>query len=170
MTQVTFSDDKSTVELGMGLTWAQVYELMQDSGYNVVGGRVPGPGVGGFSLGGGYSWKTNQFGLTSDTIESYTLVLPNGTVSTISSSQPDLFWALKGGLNRFGIVTSAVYRTHEQPPLIYGGISVYNGDQIPTLINATDAFYRQNTDSKASIFVRFAMSNTRETLFNCTDR
>ncbi|MCJ1330129.1 hypothetical protein MMC10_006811 [Thelotrema lepadinum] len=153
MTQVTFSDDKSTVELGMGLTWAQVYELMQDSGYNVVGGRVPGPGVGGFSLGGGYSWKTNQFGLTSDTIESYTLVLPNGTVSTISSSQPDLFWALKGGLNRFGIVTSAVYRTHEQPPLIYGGISVYNGDQIPTLINATDAFYRQNTDSKASIFV-----------------
>ena len=158
MTQINFSDDMTTVELGMGLTWAQVYEMIQNSGYNVVGGRVPGPGVGGYSLGGGYSWKTSQFGLTSDTIDSYTLVLPNGTVSRIDSSQSDLFWALKGGLNRFGVVTSAVYRTHEQPPLIYGGVSVYNGDQIPALINATDAFYHQNTDPKASILVRHAAS------------
>ncbi len=35
-------------------------------------------GVGGLSLGGGYSWKTNQFGLTVDTIASFDLVLPTG--------------------------------------------------------------------------------------------
>jgi len=33
-----------------------VYEKLDGTGYNVVGGRVPGPGVGGFTLGGGYSW------------------------------------------------------------------------------------------------------------------
>lgn len=52
-------------------------------------------------------------------MKSFTLVLPNGTISKVDSSQPDLFFALKGGLNRFGIVTSAVYVTHEQPDLIY---------------------------------------------------
>lgn len=30
-----------------------------------------------------------------------------------------MFFALKGGLNRFGIVTSAEYFTHEQPPTVY---------------------------------------------------
>jgi hypothetical protein len=37
-------------------TWAQVYEILDGSGVNVVGGRTPGPGVGGFTLGGGFSW------------------------------------------------------------------------------------------------------------------
>ena len=45
----------------------------------------------------GYSWLTNQHGLTIDTIEAYELVLPNGTVTTITSSNSDLFFALKVG-------------------------------------------------------------------------
>ena len=53
-------------------------------------------GVGGLSLGGGYSWKTNQFGLTIDTIASFDLVLPTGKqVHVTNQSNPDLFFALK---------------------------------------------------------------------------
>lgn len=42
--------------------WTDVYDALADTGVNVVGGRVPGPGVGGFTLGGGYSWyvRLNQ--------------------------------------------------------------------------------------------------------------
>lgn len=29
---------------------------LEGTGLNLVGGRVGGPGVGGFTLGGGYSW------------------------------------------------------------------------------------------------------------------
>jgi hypothetical protein len=72
--QAVFSDDKSTIEVGTGWvrhlpppidtlltvqflqTWAELYELLDGTGYNVVGGRTVGPGVGGFTLGGGYSW------------------------------------------------------------------------------------------------------------------
>ena len=44
----------------------------------------------------GYSWKTNQYGLTVDNLSGYELVLPNGTVATVTeSSFPDLFWGLK---------------------------------------------------------------------------
>jgi len=78
-------------------------------------------GVGGLLLGGGsflealwsliqytheprigYSYKTNRYGLCIDTIVGFNLVLPNGTITHVTqSTQPDLFWALKGGFNNF---------------------------------------------------------------------
>jgi len=42
-----------TVEVGSGLTWDQVYLVLDPTGVNVVGGRVPGIGVAGLTLGGG---------------------------------------------------------------------------------------------------------------------
>ena len=42
-----------TVEVGPGLTWDQVYATLEPTGVNVVGGRMPGVGVGGLTLGGG---------------------------------------------------------------------------------------------------------------------
>jgi hypothetical protein len=42
-----------TVEVGAGLTWDRVYETLGPMGVNVIGGRVPGVGVAGLTLGGG---------------------------------------------------------------------------------------------------------------------
>ena len=44
----------------------------------------------------GVSGKTNQFGLTIDNTVGYELVMPNGTIASITAtSSPDLFWGLK---------------------------------------------------------------------------
>ena len=43
----------ATVEVGAGLTWDQVYAALEPYGVNVVGGRIPGIGVAGLTLGGG---------------------------------------------------------------------------------------------------------------------
>ena len=56
LNQVELSEDKSIVTLGFGQSWADAYAALDGTGVGVVGGRVPGPGVGGFTLGGGYSW------------------------------------------------------------------------------------------------------------------
>ncbi|KAK3387358.1 hypothetical protein B0H63DRAFT_156360 [Podospora didyma] len=152
MKQVTLSADKKTVEIGFGQGWAGVYKILQGSGVNVVGGRVAGPGVGGFTLGGGFSWKTNQFGLTADTVKKYNIVLPDGTITQASAkSNPDLFWALKGGMNRFGIVTSAEFFTHPQTPTVYGGLRYYPPTSIPAVLDATTKFLATNKDPKAVI-------------------
>jgi hypothetical protein len=46
----------------------------------------------------GYSWKTNQYGLTVDTVTAYELVKPNGNVVAVTeSSDPALFNGLKVG-------------------------------------------------------------------------
>ena len=42
-----------TVEVGAGLIWDQVYAALGPTGVGVIGGRVPGVGVAGLTLGGG---------------------------------------------------------------------------------------------------------------------
>lgn len=78
------------------MIWDDVYSYLEPRGVNVLGGRVTGVGVAGFILGGGYSWKTNQYGLAIDTVQAFELVLPNGTMTTVTSnSNADLFFGLK---------------------------------------------------------------------------
>ena len=43
----------------------------------------------------GYSWKTNQYGLTIDTVTAFELVLPNGTVKKVTEKDDDLWFALR---------------------------------------------------------------------------
>ena len=50
---ITVDTAAGTVELGPGLTWDQVYAALDPTGVNVIGGRVPGVGVAGLTLGGG---------------------------------------------------------------------------------------------------------------------
>lgn len=52
---VVYDAASQTVEVGAGLIWDDVYAALEDDGVNVIGGRVSGVGVAGFSLGGGVS-------------------------------------------------------------------------------------------------------------------
>lgn len=105
--QIELSDDHKSVHVGPANIWDDVYLALVPYALSVVGGRVTGVGVGGFITGGGgYSWKTNQYGLTGDTILSARVVLPSGDIVNVSPTEnEDLFWAIRGGGNRFGIVT-----------------------------------------------------------------
>ena len=50
---VTYNADAGTADVGAGLVWDTVYDTLANYSVNVVGGRVPGVGVAGFTLGGG---------------------------------------------------------------------------------------------------------------------
>jgi hypothetical protein len=51
--ETKLNSTSGTVAVGAGLTWDQVYEKLEPTGVNVVGGRVSGIGVAGLTLGGG---------------------------------------------------------------------------------------------------------------------
>lgn len=83
-------------KIGPGQRWIRVFKELEAHGVMVVGGRIGDVGVGGFLLGGGYSYKTNQFGLGSDTVVEYELVTPTGEIITVNAeSHPDLFFGLQ---------------------------------------------------------------------------
>ncbi|QSZ34589.1 hypothetical protein DSL72_006183 [Monilinia vaccinii-corymbosi] len=100
------SDDGSSVAIGAGNKWMNVSKVLDARGLAVVGGRNSAVGVGGLTLGGGLSFFSPRFGLVCSNIISYDIVLASGTVITASeSNNSDLWLALKGGSNNFGIVT-----------------------------------------------------------------
>ncbi|KZT64214.1 FAD dependent oxidoreductase [Daedalea quercina L-15889] len=146
---VTYDASAGTATIGAGLIWDDVYAGLEQYNVNVVGGRVTGVGVAGFTLGGGYSFLSNQYGLTIDTVQAFELVLPNGTFTTVTASNPDLFWALKGGFNNFGIVTQFVLQAYPQGQ-VWGGSIIIIGET-DAVKNATANFYANVTDPKASI-------------------
>jgi hypothetical protein len=47
----------------------------------------------------GYSWKSNKYGLTLDTVTEFHLVSPNGTEIVVTEADEDLWFALKVCLN-----------------------------------------------------------------------
>ena len=51
--EVQYNVAAQTVDVGSGLIWDDVYAALEPLGVNVVGGRVTGVGVAGFTLGGG---------------------------------------------------------------------------------------------------------------------
>jgi FAD/FMN-containing dehydrogenase len=50
---VAYNAESSSVTVGAGLVWDDVYSVLEPYKVNVVGGRVTGVGVAGFTLGGG---------------------------------------------------------------------------------------------------------------------
>lgn len=87
-----------------------------------------------------------------------------------------MFFALKGGLNRFGVVTSAEFYAHKQVPRIYvshpptpplehlkltphqGGFIIYPSFSLPAVLNATMEFYRNSTDPRTQVLTTTASS------------
>ncbi|KAG2063980.1 FAD dependent oxidoreductase [Suillus decipiens] len=151
--EVVYDQDAQTVTFGMGLVWEDVYSALIQYNVTVVGGRSFGVGVGGFILGGGYSFLSNEYGLSVDNIVSLELVLPNGQVANITkSSNPDLFYGLRGGFNNFGIVTTVTMKAHPQS-LVWGGLIAYAEQEWDAFNNATANMVSTVTDPKATVYI-----------------
>lgn len=57
---IAINEKEGTVEFGAGLTWTGVYSYLVPRGLNVVGGRLNGVGVAGFTLGGGQCYGLSR--------------------------------------------------------------------------------------------------------------
>lgn len=124
MRRVEIDELNTVVRVQPGAKWGEVYAFMESRGWMVVGGRLSDIGVGGLLLGGGISHYGPRKGWASDNVLAFAVVLASGeTVRASPTSHPDLYWALKGGGNRYGIVVEfelAAFRYEN--PLFAGAI------------------------------------------------
>ncbi|MBT2325670.1 FAD-binding oxidoreductase [Variovorax paradoxus] len=94
-------------------------------------------GVAGLTLGGGFGWLTRRLGLTVDNLLGVTIVTADGAVRTASSSsEPELFWALRGGGGNFGVATSFEFQLHPVGPEVHAGLVVYPFAQARQVLRA----------------------------------
>ncbi|KAI4615728.1 hypothetical protein J4E80_006144 [Alternaria sp. BMP 0032] len=137
MNKTTASSDKKSATFEPGQTWYDVYTKLEKDEVAIIGGRVASVGVGGLTLGGGISYFSSEYGLACDNVISYELVTASGLIINVSKdSFPDLYWALRGGGNNFGIVTKFNVNAIPRAPTMWGGMRAYYGNQSETLIKA----------------------------------
>ena len=120
--RLQLSKDSKSVHIGPGNHWNSVYDYLEPYGLTVVGGRLGVVGVPGFVTGGGLSFMSNQHGWASANVASFTVVLADGHVvkATSNNAYSDLYWALRGGGNSFGIVTDLELLTYSAPVVTIG--------------------------------------------------
>lgn len=115
------NDDATVAYVGPGSSWVNVYRTLQPFNKTVAGGRNGAVGVGGLTLGGGISYYSPQVGFTCDSVINFEIVLPSAEiVNANATSNSDLFRALKGGGNNFGVVTRIDFNTIDTVPLYAG--------------------------------------------------
>ncbi|KAJ4321400.1 hypothetical protein N0V94_002937 [Neodidymelliopsis sp. IMI 364377] len=159
LSKIALSADKKTVSFQPGHTWYDIYTALEKDNVTVIGGRVASVGVGGLTLGGGISYFSSQYGLACDNVLSYELVTASGIIINVSqNSFPDLYWALRGGGNNFGIVTQFNVQAIPQAQM-WGGMRTYLESSFPALIDAyINLGMSAKQDGKAHQILSFAWS------------
>jgi len=105
---INYQTETAMVKVGSGVRHAELYDFLARRELAFPGANCMDVGVTGCTLGGCHGHLSAEFGLSSDNVKSFEIILANSTVLTVSESRyPDLFWALRGGGGGdFGVVTS----------------------------------------------------------------
>jgi FAD/FMN-containing dehydrogenase len=106
------------VTVGAGAIWMHTYqEVTSRGGRYVQGGGCGTVGVAGLVQGGGFGTYSKQFGIAAASLLEAEIVTAVGIVRTANAcSEPELFWALKGGGGgTFGVVTRLTLKTWDLP-------------------------------------------------------
>jgi FAD/FMN-containing dehydrogenase len=103
--------DGTAVTAGPGTRNIDLYAAVARRGLAVPSGSCPNVAVGGLATGGGMGLAGRALGLTIDRVTAYDVVTAAGDRKTVDAgSDPDLYWALRGGGGNFALVTGVHLR------------------------------------------------------------
>ncbi len=146
MHSVEVEPERRVAHVGGGATWGQVDAATQRYGLAAPGGVYAETGVAGLTLGGGYGWLRNSFGLSCDNLVGAEVVLASGeVVQTSATERSELLWGLRGGGGNFGVVTRFSFQLHPVGPEVMMVFVFHDasGDRMAEAVR----FYRDFTAS-----------------------
>jgi FAD/FMN-containing dehydrogenase len=136
MTGVCVDPVTRTARVEAGARWEQVIVRAAPFGLAPLNGSSPLVGAVGYTLGGGLPVLGRTFGWAADRVHGIDLVTADGRSRRIAPDRDaDLFWALRGGRNGFGVVTAMDVALVPVPGL-YGGGLYFPGERAPRVLRA----------------------------------
>ncbi len=123
--EITVDTSEGLVTAGAGVSLYDVYQELANVGYAFPAGSCPTVGIAGHLFGGGHGLLARSHGLTCDNLQQVTLIdAQASTLKATSASEPDLFWACRGGGGgSFGIATQFVLRIFPLSDVMVFGVS-----------------------------------------------
>ena len=117
MNGISVNRGRGTATIGAGAQLIDVYQGLARHGATIPAGSCPSVGVAGVTLGGGMGLAGRAFGLSTDNLVGAKIVTADGRLLTVNKhTNPDLFWALRGGGGgNFGVVTQFTFKIHKIP-------------------------------------------------------
>lgn len=140
MQGVTVDPVRRTATVAAGCRWADVVAATAPHGLAPLSGSSSHVGVVGYTLGGGMGSLGRRHGFAADLVRTIEIVTADGAVRRVDRhSDPDLFWALRGGKGNFGVVTSLEFGLVPVTE-IYGGSVFFTGPSASTVLHAFRAW------------------------------
>ncbi|KAI0526009.1 hypothetical protein F5B22DRAFT_642166 [Xylaria bambusicola] len=147
-------------ELNPNAEWPPVRSQLTDRLRNLAVGSCPCVGSTGAMLGGGVGRLQGKYGLTSDVVQKFRILLWNGTVVEASDSvNSNLFWGMQGAGHNFGIVTETIYRTwlQENSGTHYSADQYFTDDSLHGVLQRLNTIIA-NQDPGLGIKTGFSLS------------
>ncbi|KAI4865307.1 FAD binding domain-containing protein [Hypoxylon rubiginosum] len=170
MNASSYDPQSNTAKIQPGGRWKNVYADLDKQGVTVTGGRDGDVGVGGFLLGGGNSFFSGRMGFGCDSVVNFEVVLANGTiVNANTTTNADLWQALKGGSSNFGIVTQFDMEAIPARDLAYD-LRFLSSNYSDTVVDAVVEFTNQNqslADNHLITYYAFNASRSSEIYIGC---
>ena len=136
MKRVEVNTVKRVARAEAGALVRDLDEATQRFGLATTSGGCPTVGIAGLTLGGGEGRLMEKYGAACDNLVSAQVVTVDGKqVEASQKSNPDLFWAIRGGGGNFGVVTALEYQLHPVGQVVSGAL-MYPAGHLPELLHA----------------------------------
>jgi FAD/FMN-containing dehydrogenase len=136
LTGVTVDAANGTARVLAGTRWRDVIDAAHKHDLAPLSGTSPDVGAVGYTLGGGLPLVGRRYGYAADHVLGIDVVTADGELRHASpDSEPELFWALRGGRGNFGAVTAMEIAL---VPLsrLYGGMLAFTGEHVHGAVHA----------------------------------
>lgn len=149
--EVRIDPGERRARVGGGVRWEEVVPRAAEHGLAALHGSSPSVGVVGYSLGGGIGWLARRYGMASNSVIAVEMVTADGhLVRADADTEPDLFWAVRGGGANFGIVTALEFRLYPVRS-VYAGWLIWPWERSAEVLGAWSAWTATVPDEVTSI-------------------
>jgi hypothetical protein len=150
MKRVEVDTDRRVARAEAGSLVRDVDQATQHFGLATTLGTCPTVGIAGLTLGGGLGFLMSKYGAACDNVLSAHMVTVDGRqLEASQNSNPDLFWAIRGGGGNFGVATALEYQLHPVSEILVGAL-MYSSGRIPELLQAYVKFTGAAPDEMAA--------------------